>query len=98
LTSALDGGKWSASCHGHFTPGWYLLDRRLCGPQSWSERGSEEKNYQPLLGFILFSFPFHFLGGFLWFDFVMFYKFSVQRSLEHWVIALIVLKCEFIGM
>jgi hypothetical protein len=28
----------------------YPLDRGLGGPQSQSERGSEEKNYQPLLG------------------------------------------------
>jgi hypothetical protein len=27
------------------------LDRRLGGPQSWSGRGGEEKNYQPLPGF-----------------------------------------------
>jgi hypothetical protein len=26
------------------------LDRRLCGPQSRSGRGGEEKNYQPLPG------------------------------------------------
>jgi hypothetical protein len=29
---------------------WYPLDRRLGGPQSWSGRGGEEKNSQPLLG------------------------------------------------
>jgi hypothetical protein len=29
---------------------WYPLDRRLGGPQSWSERGGEEKNSLPLLG------------------------------------------------
>jgi hypothetical protein len=28
----------------------YPLDRRLGGPQSWSGRGSEEKNSQPLPG------------------------------------------------
>jgi hypothetical protein len=42
-----------------FTPGplysqgknpWYLLDRRLDGPQSQFERGDEEKNSQPLAG------------------------------------------------
>jgi hypothetical protein len=27
---------------------WYPLDRRLCGFQSWSGRGGEEKNFQPL--------------------------------------------------
>jgi hypothetical protein len=40
LTSALGGGEW-------FTPrplyAQYPLDRRLCGPQSRSGRGSEEK-------------------------------------------------------
>jgi hypothetical protein len=35
LTSALDGGGWSAPRLGHFTP----RDRRLGGPQSRSERG-----------------------------------------------------------
>jgi hypothetical protein len=29
---------------------WYLLDRRLGGPQSPSGRGGEEKNFQPLPG------------------------------------------------
>jgi hypothetical protein len=29
---------------------WYPLDRRLGGPQSWSRRGGEEKNSQPLPG------------------------------------------------
>jgi hypothetical protein len=29
---------------------WYPLDRRLCGPQSWSGHGGEEKNFQPLPG------------------------------------------------
>jgi hypothetical protein len=29
---------------------WYLLDRRLGGPQSQSERGGEEKNSQSLPG------------------------------------------------
>jgi hypothetical protein len=51
LTSALDGGEWSASPPGRFTPQgknlWYSLDRRLGGPQSHSERGGEEKNSQP---------------------------------------------------
>jgi hypothetical protein len=48
LTSALDGGEWSASCPGHFTPGkepQYPLDRRLVGP-----RERAEKNLLPLLG------------------------------------------------
>jgi len=26
---------------------WYPLDRRMCGPQSNSGRGGEEKNSQP---------------------------------------------------
>jgi hypothetical protein len=29
---------------------WYPLDRRLCGPQSRSGRGGENKNSQPSLG------------------------------------------------
>jgi hypothetical protein len=40
LTSALVGGEWSASRPGRFTP-WHPLDRRLGGPQSRSERGSD---------------------------------------------------------
>jgi hypothetical protein len=48
LTSALDGGEWSASRPGRFTPRemspWYPLDRRLDGPQSRSGCGGEEKN------------------------------------------------------
>jgi len=50
LTSALDGGEWSASRPGLFTPGkepWYSLVRRLGGAQSCSQRGAEEKNFQP---------------------------------------------------
>jgi hypothetical protein len=50
LTSALDGGEWSASRPGRFTPQgmnpWYLLDRMLGGPQSRSGCGGEEKNSQ----------------------------------------------------
>jgi hypothetical protein len=45
LTSALDGGEWSASLPGRFTPGKeprYPLDRRLGGPQSRSGRRGEE--------------------------------------------------------
>jgi hypothetical protein len=45
LTSTLDGGKWSASCPGHFTS-WemsrYPLDRSLSGSHS---RGEEKKCY-----------------------------------------------------
>jgi hypothetical protein len=51
LTSALDGGEWSASRPGRFTlqgkSPWYPLDRRLGGPQSRSGGGGEEKNSQP---------------------------------------------------
>jgi hypothetical protein len=47
-TSALDGGEWSASSPGRFTPKEraprYPLDRRLGGPQSRYGRGGEEKN------------------------------------------------------
>jgi hypothetical protein len=43
LTSALDGGEWSASRPGRFTPQGkspsYPLDRRLGGPQGRSGRG-----------------------------------------------------------
>jgi hypothetical protein len=50
LTSAPDGGEWSASLLGRFTPREkdrrYPLDRRLGGPQSRSGRGGEEKNSQ----------------------------------------------------
>jgi hypothetical protein len=52
LTSALDGGEWSASHPGHFPQGktpWYPLDRRLGGPQSYSGHNGEEKNSQPPL-------------------------------------------------
>jgi hypothetical protein len=50
LTSALDGGQWSVSRCGRFTPRerapWYPLDRSLGGPQICSRRG-DEKNSQP---------------------------------------------------
>jgi hypothetical protein len=50
LTSALDGGQWSASRPSRFTPREgaprYPLDRRLGGPQSRSGHGGEEKNSQ----------------------------------------------------
>jgi hypothetical protein len=41
LTSALDGGEWSASHPGRFTPReipWYPLDRRLGGLRSGLDR------------------------------------------------------------
>jgi hypothetical protein len=51
LTSALAGGKWSASRPGRFTPRGrkpgYPLDRRLGGPQKKSERHGEEKILDP---------------------------------------------------
>jgi hypothetical protein len=46
LTSALDGGEWSASRPGHFT----LRDRRLGGHQNRSGLGGGEKNSQYLSG------------------------------------------------
>jgi hypothetical protein len=54
LTSAIDGGEWSASPPRQLYS-WgmsprYPLDRRLGGPQSRSERYGEEKNLFPLLG------------------------------------------------
>jgi hypothetical protein len=45
LPSTLDGGEWSASRPGCFTPRespWHALDRRLGGPQSHSGGGGEE--------------------------------------------------------
>jgi hypothetical protein len=54
LASALDGGEWSTSRPGRFTPRERTpgtpFDRRLGGPQSRSGRGGEEKNSQPLSG------------------------------------------------
>jgi hypothetical protein len=53
LTSALDGGEWTASRPDHFTSmerTRYPLDRRLGGRQNRSGRGGEEKNSQPLPG------------------------------------------------
>jgi hypothetical protein len=51
LISALDGGEWSASRSGRFTPReeafWHPSDRRLGGTQSRSGGGGEEKNSQP---------------------------------------------------
>jgi hypothetical protein len=46
LTSALDGGEWSALPPGKESP-LYPLDRRLGGPQSRSGRGGEEKIPSP---------------------------------------------------
>jgi len=47
-----DGGEWSVSRPGCFTPGgkspWYPFDRRMGGLKRWSGRGGEEKNSQPL--------------------------------------------------
>jgi hypothetical protein len=54
LTSALDGGEWSSSRAGRFSPQgenpWYPMDRKLGGPLSRSGRGGEEKNSQLLRG------------------------------------------------
>jgi len=51
LTSALDGGKWSASRPARFNPKKksprYPLERRLGEPQNRSGKGVEEKNSQP---------------------------------------------------
>jgi hypothetical protein len=51
LTSALDGGKLSASRSGRFTPRERAPDTHWIGdwvdPQSPSGRGGEEKNSQP---------------------------------------------------
>jgi hypothetical protein len=48
LTLALDGGEWSLSHSGHTNHWennpWYWLDRRLGGPQSWSEHRGYRKN------------------------------------------------------
>jgi hypothetical protein len=47
LTSALDGGKWSASHPSHFALRKKVpvpLDRRLSGPWSWSGCDGKEKN------------------------------------------------------
>jgi len=50
LTSALDGGKWSASHPCRFTPGEKSPeDRRLGGPQSQCGGGGEEKKIPSLL-------------------------------------------------
>jgi len=52
--TALDGGEWSASRPGRFTPRvrspGYTLDRRCGGPQSQSGHSNEKKNSQPLPG------------------------------------------------
>jgi hypothetical protein len=53
LTSALDGGEWSVSRPGRFTPGKELpvpIDRTLGGLQRQSGHGGEEKNSQPQPG------------------------------------------------
>jgi hypothetical protein len=51
LTSAVDGGEWSASCPDRFIPGGYpLVGRRLGGPQNLSGRCGVEKNVFPSPG------------------------------------------------
>jgi hypothetical protein len=51
LTSALDGGEWSASRPGRCTPGKraprYPFDRKLGGPQNRAGRHGEEKSPTP---------------------------------------------------
>jgi hypothetical protein len=47
LTSAIDGGEWSALRPGRFTPRKESLVPKLDGPQSRSGRGGEKKNSQP---------------------------------------------------
>jgi hypothetical protein len=50
LTSALDGGEWSTSRLGRFTPGkecQYPSSRRLGGSQGRSGQFTEEKNQLP---------------------------------------------------
>jgi hypothetical protein len=48
LTLAFGGGEWTASRPSRFThqgkSPWYLMDKRLGGPQSRSGRGGEDKN------------------------------------------------------
>jgi len=47
-----NGGEWSASRPGRFTPGnerKYSLDRKVGGPQSRSGRGGDNKSSQPPL-------------------------------------------------
>jgi hypothetical protein len=51
LTSALDGGDWSAPRPGRFTPKARVLGTHWVGGWvSRSGRGGEEKNSQPLPG------------------------------------------------
>jgi len=54
LTSALDGGEWSTSRPGRFSPGkelQYQLYRRLARSQNQEESLGEEKNLLPVPGF-----------------------------------------------
>jgi hypothetical protein len=47
LTSALYGDEWLDSCPVHFThrkEPWYIFDRKLGGPQSWSGHNAGKKN------------------------------------------------------
>jgi hypothetical protein len=51
LTSALDGGEWSASRLGYLTPTERVpYNQELGGPHSRSGKGGEKKNSQPLPG------------------------------------------------
>jgi len=54
LVTALDGGEWSTSRPGRFTPGketHYRLNMRLGGLQSQCGHSKEKKNLLPLPGF-----------------------------------------------
>jgi hypothetical protein len=46
FTSAINEGKWSASCPGRFVPGTHFI--RLGGPQSQSRRFGEEVSPTPI--------------------------------------------------
>ena len=58
LILALDGGEWSTSHSGHFTP-WkelrYQFNRRLGGHQNMSEHFGKEKNILSLPGLDLLT-------------------------------------------
>jgi len=52
LFSALHGGQWSASCHGHFTTNErslkYPVNKRRCGSQTQSGYFGEDNYLLPL--------------------------------------------------
>ena len=51
LTSALDGGEWSTSRPGFFTPENNPLNRRLSWPHSRLDRSGKDTNALLLQGF-----------------------------------------------